>query len=253
MQDQSRPLREHLRELRKRLLIVVIFALIGAAVCVIYFRPLIDFLVLPASGYLSGTGGPVFTEVTEMVGVTVKVALLGGMVLAAPVMVYQVMMFVAPGLTNRERRYVIALIPGALISFVLGITFAYYLILPPMLKFLLTFGQDIAIPMIRIGAYINLVVTMLFWMGLVFETPLVMYLLALLGIVNARVLGRFRRYWVIIAFILAAIITPTFDPFNQALVAVPLLVLYELGVLLARLAGRKRTKSEAIVPFSEPD
>ena len=253
MQDQSRPLREHLRELRKRLLIVVIFALIGAAVCVIYFRPLIDFLVLPASGYLSGTGGPVFTEVTEMVGVTVKVALLGGMVLAAPVMVYQVMMFVAPGLTNRERRYVIALIPGALISFVLGITFAYYLILPPMLKFLLTFGQDIAIPMIRIGAYINLVVTMLFWMGLVFETPLVMYLLALLGIVNARVLGRFRRYWVIIAFILAAIITPTFDPLNQASVAVPLLVLYELGVLLARLAGRKRTKSEAIVPFSEPD
>ena len=124
---------------------------------------------------------------------------------------------------------------------------------PPALHFLLTFGGDVATPMIRVSNIVNLMIRLLFWMGLVFETPLVMYLLALLGIVNARVLGRFRRYWVSIAFILAAIITPTFDPFNQALVAVPLLVLYELGVLLARLAGRKRTKSEAIVPFFEPD
>ena len=86
-----------------------------------------------------------------------------------------------------------------------------------------------------------------------FETPLVMYLLATLGIVNARLLGRFRRYWVVVAFILAAIITPTFDPLNQALVAVPLLVLYELGVLLARFAGRARRRSAALTPFSHPD
>ena len=97
-------------------------------------------------------------------------------------------------------------------------------------------------------------IRLLFWMGIAFETPLIMYLLAQLGIVNARILSRFRRYWVVIAFILAAIITPTFDPVNQALVAVPLLALYELGLVLARLAGRSRRRNtEALIPFSPPD
>jgi sec-independent protein translocase protein TatC len=100
--------------------------------------------------------------------------------------------------------------------------------------------------LIRISNIINLMIRLLFWMGLAFETPLVMYLLASLGIVSAGPLARFRRYWVVVAFILAAIITPTVDPFNQALVAGPLLVLYELGILLARIAGRGRRKSKAI-------
>jgi sec-independent protein translocase protein TatC len=94
-------------------------------------------------------------------------------------------------------------------------------------------------------------IRLLFWMGLVFETPLVMYLLAQLGIVNARTLARFRRFWLVIAFIIAAIITPTFDPVNQTLVAGPLLVLYEVGVLLAKLAGRSRKRpAQAIPPAS---
>ena len=100
--------------------------------------------------------------------------------------------------------------------------------------------------MIRISNIINLMIRLLFWMGLAFETPLVMYLLASLGIVSARGLSRFRRYWVVVAFILAAIITPTVDPVNQALVAGPLLVLYEVGILLARIAGRSRGKFSAI-------
>ena len=96
-------------------------------------------------------------------------------------------------------------------------------------------------------------VRLLFWMGLAFETPLVMYLLASLGIVTPRMLGRFRRYWVVVAFILAAIITPTFDPLNQALVAIPLLVLYELGVQLARFARRDQRRTAALTPFSPPE
>ena len=118
---------------------------------------------------------------------------------------------------------------------------------------MLTFSDDIAVPMIRVSNIVNLMIRLLFWMGLAFETPLVMYLLAQLGIVNARKLARFRRYWVVVAFILGAIITPTFDPFNQALVAVPLLALYELGILLARLADRSRRSSEAITPVGPAD
>ena len=93
----------------------------------------------------------------------------------------------------------------------------------------------------------GLMIRLLFWMGIAFETPLILYLLAQLGLVTARGLGRFRRYWVVVAFLLAALITPTVDPVNQAFVAVPLLALYEIGVLLARFAGRNRQKAEAAI------
>ena len=126
-------------------------------------------------------------------------------------------MFVAPGLTPKERRYLLAFLPGALVCFAAGLAFGYFVLTPPALHFLLTFGDDVAVPLIKISNIVNLMVRLLFWMGLAFETPLVMYLLALLGIVNVRKLSRFRRFWVVIAFILAAIITPTFDPVNQAL------------------------------------
>ena len=194
----------------------------------------------------------VFTEVTELLGISIKVSFLAGFILAFPVILYQVIMFVAPGLTSREKRYLLGFLPGAMIAFVAGVAFAYFVMTPPALHFLLTFGDDVATPMIRVSNIVNLMVRLLFWMGLVFETPLVIYLLAQLGIVNARMLARFRRYWVVVAFILAAIITPTFDPVNQALVAVPLLVLYELGVLLAKWVGRGRATS-ALTPFSPPE
>ena len=111
---------------------------------------------------------------------------------------------------------------------------------------LVTFGDDVAVPLIRVSNIVHLMVRLRRWMGVAFEAPLIMYLLAQLGIVSARGLSRFRRYWVVVAFILGAIITPTFDPVNQSLVAVPLLLLYELGILLARIAGRGRQKAGAI-------
>ena len=166
--------------------------------------------------------------------------------MASPILVYQGVMFVAPGLTGREKRYLYGFMPAVILAFGGGVAFAYYILTPPALHFLLTFGGDVATPLIRISNIINLMIRLLFWMGLAFETPLVMFLLASLGIVSARGLARFRRYWVVVAFILAAIITPTVDPVNQALVAGPLLVLYELGILLARIAGRSRRKSSAV-------
>ena len=238
---------EHLRELRRRVLICVIAIIAGSAVSFAFYKQIIDFLSRPAYNLESGTGlDLVFIEVTELLTTAVKVSFVAGFVLALPVILYQVVMFIAPGLTGRERKYLFAFLPAALLAFAAGVAFAYYVLTPPALRFLLGFS-DVATPLIRISNFVNLMVRLLFWMGVAFETPLVMYMLAQLGIVSARQLSRFRRVWVVLAFILGAIITPTFDPVNQALVAVPLLVLYELGVLLAKLAGRSRRGAETAV------
>ena len=239
---------QHLAELRRRVLYSVLALLAGSAVAFAFFRQIIELLVLPARDLETGAGELVFVEVTELLTTSIKVSMVGGFVLALPVILYHVVMFVAPGLTGREKRYLLGFLPAAFAAFVGGVAFGYFVLTPPALHFLLTFGEGVATPLIRISNIVNLMVRLLFWMGLAFETPLVMYLLAQLGVVNARTLSRFRRFWVVVAFLLGAIITPTFDPVNQALVAVPLLVLYELGVLLARLADRSRRASTAITP-----
>ena len=238
---------DHLRELRRRVLICVVAILAGSVVSFAFYRQIIEFLSRPAYDLDTGSGLElVFIEVTELLTTAVKVSFVAGFVLALPVILHQVVMFVAPGLTGKERRYLYLFMPAALMAFAAGVAFAYYVLTPPALKFLLGFS-DVATPLIRISNFVNLMVRLLFWMGVAFETPLIMYMLASLGIVSAQRLSRFRRYWVVIAFILAAIITPTFDPVNQALVAGPLLVLYEIGVLLARLAGRSRRETETAI------
>ena len=247
MRSPEQTLLQHLGELRRRVFICVIALLVGSVISFVFFEQIIEVLVSPAKDLGLGTGGElIYTEVTELLTTAIKVSFVSGLILASPVILFQVVMFIAPGLTSREKRYLFGFMPAVLLAFVGGVAFAYYVLTPPALHFLLTFGGDVAVPLIRISNIINLMIRLLFWMGLAFETPLVMYLLASLGIVSAQGLGRFRRYWVVVAFILAAIITPTVDPVNQGLVAGPLLVLYEAGILLARIAGRGRKKSSAI-------
>ncbi|MCE2463596.1 MAG: twin-arginine translocase subunit TatC, partial [Dehalococcoidia bacterium] len=173
-----------------------------------------------------------------------------GLVMAFPIILLQVIMFVAPGLTPREKRYLFLFMPGVVLSFAAGVAFGYFILIPPAISFLVNWGGDVATPMIRIGNYVNVMVMLLFWMGLVFETPIVMFLLAKLGIVSSKGFARWRRYWVVVAFILGALITPTFDPINQSLVAAPLIVLYEVGIWLAKLAARGR--SEAVQEVAAP-
>jgi sec-independent protein translocase protein TatC len=173
-----------------------------------------------------------------------------GIFTALPFVLYNVVMFVAPGMTPRERRYLYALLPLTLLSFVIGAAFGYKVLFPPAVHFLLTFGSDVATPFIRIGNYVNLMLSLLFWMGVLFETPVVLFFLAKIGVVTPEFLARHRRYAVVIAFILGALITPTFDPVNQALVAVPVIVLYEISVWLTKLA-RPGRKSEELEPTTE--
>ena len=238
---------EHLGELRRRVLICALAIVVGTGASFAFFDEIIAFLVRP-SGLETGKGGQlIITEVTEFLTTAFKVSVLSGFVLALPIIIYQVIMFVAPALTPKERRLLFGFLPLVLVAFVSGMAFAYFVLTPPALRFLLTFGEEVVTPFIRVSNIVNLMVRLLFWMGVAFETPLIMYLLAQLGIVSSRRLSRFRRVWVVLAFILGALITPTFDPVNQTLVALPLLALYEFGILLARLAERGRRKAETAV------
>ena len=247
MAEREFTLREHLDELRRRLIITAGATVVGVVVAFVFYERILDFLIVPAKGFGMGPETkPIFTEVTEMIGVAMKTSVMGGVVLAMPVVLYQLVRFVTPGLTGREKAYLFAFMPGMLVAFAAGVMFGYYILVPPALRFLFSFGSDIATPMIRIGNYINVVTSLLFWMGIIFELPLVMFFLARLGVVSSRRLARYRRYFLVVAFLLGAVITPTVDPVNQTLVAVPIVVLYEVGIWLAKLAERLRRGSPAL-------
>ena len=156
-------LMDHLRELRRRVLICVIAVIAGSAVSFAFYKQIIEFLSRPAYDLQSGQGIElVFIEVTELLTTAVKVSFVAGFVLALPVVLYQVVMFVAPGLTGRERRYLFLFLPAALLAFAAGVAFAYYVLTPPALRFLLGFS-DVAQPLIRISNFVNLMVRLLSW------------------------------------------------------------------------------------------
>ena len=245
MTNQQNSIQFHLSELRKRLVICVSSIIVGTFIAFAFHRYILDFLSKPlVSGSQSGNNALVFTEVTEFFGITMKTSILGGIIISLPILFYQVVLFVAPGLTKKEKKYLLIFLPGTMIAFVSGILFGYFVLLPPALHFLITFGEGIAEPMIRIGNYISLLVNLLFWMGVAFETPFIMLFIAKLGIVHPKKMASFRKYSLVLAFILAAFITPTFDPVNQTIVALPLVVLYEIGILMARLGPRGKKDTE---------
>ena len=231
-------LREHLDELRRRLIISAVFVVLATAVAFAFRDQVLEFLLEP--GFGDSGKRPISTEVLEIVSVTFKVTLMAGFVAALPVVLYQIVRFVSPGLTGRERVYLTLLIPGIMVAFLGGAAFAYYDLFPPAFSFLFNFGITNVDPEIRVASYINVVTSLMFWMGVVFQMPLAMFVLARLGVVTPRWLGRFRRYAIVLAFVTAAVITPTFDPVNQTLVAVPIIVLYEIGIVLARIGHRLR-------------
>ena len=186
-----------------------------------------------------------------MVGTYMKVSLASGIVLAMPYLTYQLFMFASPALTRKEKRYVYLILPWVALMFVGGVVFSYFILVPPATKFLLTFGSEIATPQIKIGNYISIVTRLLLSIGLVFEMPVITTFLARLGIITPKWLAHKRRMAIVFAFILAALITPTFDPINQSLVAAPLIILYEMGIWLAKLVHRKEPKM--VTPSTSPE
>ncbi len=222
---------EHLDELRQRLIKVIIALLIGVVVGTFVTPPVLKMLVAPL-----GEQVPLAISPTEAPAVFFKVAIVIGIVIAMPVIMYQMFQFVRPGLEPLERRYVLIGAPVASLSFTIGVIFAAEVLLPAALPFLQGFLFGIVEQRYSIDRYISFVSNIMLWAGLIFETPLVMYFLAKLGVVTPQGFAKARRVVIIGAAAGAAIITPTTDPVNMLLVMVPFMLLYELGILLARLA-----------------
>ena len=235
---------EHLVELRRRIFIVLGALLVGAAVAAVFINRILDFLTKPAGG-----AQLIVLRPTDMVWTYMEVIFAAAAVVALPVLLYQVLMFVRPALEDPQeisifRMVAFIAIPMVAVFFVAGMAFAYFIMLPMGLKYLQSMGSSFASVAWNIREYFSFVLAVMLWIGASFLTPLVMALLARLGVVSPRLLTKQWRYAVVgIAFV-AATITPTVDPVNMALVMAPLIGLYVLGVVMARVVYKPR----AIIP-----
>jgi sec-independent protein translocase protein TatC len=230
-------LMDHLRELRTRLIWIVSAVVVGMLASMIFVSPLLAIILEP----LTATGAvPIAIGPTDTLVVFFKVSLTAGAILAMPVIVYQLIAFVSPGLYPNEKRNLLLTLPGAMVLFAIGALFAFRLLVPAAVYFLQSFLGDLIRQDWTIDRYISFVTRLVFWIGVAFEMPLVVAFLARIGVVSGpKLLGWWRQALVIIA-IVAAAITPTVDPVNMTLVMGPLIVLYFGSVGLAYLLYRPR-------------
>jgi sec-independent protein translocase protein TatC len=236
----------HLRELRDRIFKSLGAIILGAMVgfwLVSDASPIGPLPQLIVAHFAPG-------RVLQAIGVAevfvnyIGIALLVGFAIAIPVVVYQLVAFFAPGMTGREKRVLFTALPFVAELFLAGMAFGWFFTIPAALQYLLNFGVSSQIEIKPTPEnFFSTITTLLFWNGIVFELPAIVYLLARLGIVNARQLAQTRRYAIVLIVIAAAIITPTGDPYNLLLLAIPMYLLYELGILLARFVPRRATPS----------
>jgi len=229
----------HIDELRKRLLVMVAALALGVIASFAFAQTIAEYLAAPIGG-LSAMSS---IEVTENVGAFMKISMLGGVVLAMPVLLYELLAFVVPGLKPGERKWIWMVIPLATVFFVGGVAFAYYVMLPTALPFLLEFMGITTAP--RPSNYFSFVLNLMFWVGVCFEMPLLVMVLARLGIVSVKGLLKQWRIAIIGSAILAAVVTPTPDPVNMGLMMIPLLSLYLVSILFAAFARRRPKQEEA--------
>jgi sec-independent protein translocase protein TatC len=237
---QPSTLFEHLDALRKHLLRMVFALILGIGICATFTSQIINLLAQPVGGLDKLQA----IDPTETIGVFMRVALWGGFAIALPYIAFELWLFAAPGLHARARKMGLLGIPLTLIFFIGGMGFTYFMLLPSALNFLLHFLGINTIP--RISTYINFVTGLLFWIGIAFEFPLVIYIVSFMGFIKPRFLAKQWRYAIIIIAIIAAAITPTVDPVNMSLVMGPMILLYFVSIILSYMAvgARRGDKSK---------
>ncbi len=246
------PLIDHLEELRWRIIWAVVAWIAGSAVTFNFLPFVSDLLRRPLEVYANGRNFElVQLRIAEGFTTSFVIAAAGGLVLGMPIILYQLWAFIAPGLTRRERGYAIPFIFGSLLAFTAGLSFAYFVALPFALPFLLSFFPGVKVSL-QLGDYIGDIITPLVMFGVLFQLPVLMFLLSKIGIITAKFYAAQRRIAVFGIVVLAAVITPTGDPVNLAIAAVPLILLYEIGIVLARIAESQNSRAAKLSAAATP-
>jgi sec-independent protein translocase protein TatC len=255
MVEEKMPFTEHLAELRKRIIISLAVLLLVFLVVFNYSEFLFRFITLPLrSAFVFHLSFPFvklipsetgydkslyFFKPAEAFWMHIKISIIASFVLSLPVILYQVWQFIAPGLVQKEKKYVGPFIVVASSLFVFGASFCFFVVLPFAMQFLLTYKTGALTPMLSVGDYTDFCLKFVLAFGAIFELPIVILFLTRAGIISTKALAKNRKYAFLIAFILAAILTPTPDAFNQTLMAVPIIILYEVGIIVSRIFSRR--------------
>jgi sec-independent protein translocase protein TatC len=243
-EEGKAPFTAHLEELRKRLITCFVAAGVGFAICYGFKEKLFQILVQPLLRVMKTGETLIFTGLPEAFFTYLKVALLSGLMLAAPIIIYQFWMFVAPGLYNREKRLMLPVVFLSSLFFVGGALFGYFIVFPWGFKFFLGFADEHIRALPSMKEYLGFSAKLLLAFGLVFELPLVITFLAKLGLVSVDFLKKNRKYALLLFFAGAAILTPP-DVVTQIMMALPLMLLYEISILGARIFGKQKIESKA--------
>ncbi len=225
---------DHLTELRKRLLYLIISWVLTSVLCFVFVKQMIDFLLYPALNL----NPPLNLQILKVQGmfiIQVLVAFFGGFALSIPVMVYQIWAFLKPGLYKNEKTWVGLLIVITFFCFLTGAFIAYFIMLPVALNFFMSISEPYAVsPIIAVDHYIRFIITMMMSVGIIFELPVLSFILSKMQVLSSDFMRKSRKYALIIIFVIAAILTPP-DPFTQALMALPLILVYEISIILVKI------------------
>ena len=239
MTDEKQPFLAHLEELRKRLVVCAIAIGVGFAISYGFSKQIFSLLILPLARVLPSDSRLIFTSLPEMFITYIKVSLVAGIVLAIPIIFYQLWMFLAPALYQKEKKYIIPFVTFSSILFLVGSMFGYFVVFPYGFKFFIGFATDQVQALPSVKQYFTFAIRLLLAFGIVFEMPLVVLFLTKIGIVTPDAMKKFRKFAILCAFILSAILTPP-DVATQIMMALPLLILYEFSIIISQAVYRKK-------------
>ena len=242
-EGEKQPFLSHLEELRNRIIYCAIAVGIGFVVSYIFKEDLFNILVSPLKEQLPGEDRLIYTGLPEMFLTYLKAAFISGILLVSPFLFYQLWMFIAPGLYQKEKKYVLPFVVSSTLLFVGGALFGYFVVFPFGFKFFLSFASDTVQALPSVKQYFSFSLKLLIAFGLVFELPVVVFFLSRMGLVTATFLRKKRKYAILLTFVLAAILTPP-DVITQAMMAGPLIILYEVGIMIAKVSERKKKEKK---------
>lgn len=242
---EKQPFLSHLEELRKRLVVCAIGVGVGFAIAYIFSERLFQLLVAPLKAVMPEGDQLIFTNLPEMFFAYIKVAFIAGILAAAPLIFYELWMFIAPGLYQKEKKMAIPFVISSTILFVGGALFGYFVVFPFGFKFFIGFSNEYVKALPSVKQYFSFSMKLLFAFGVVFELPVIIFFLSKMGIVTPQFLRQKRKYAILLTFVLAAILTPP-DVITQCMMAGPLIVLYEIGILVSRVAQKKKEGGETV-------